>query len=177
MSRLARRPVSPSTTQDSERRAWESPDGPRIVSTQTRPAEFDSPDITSTRRAARLNDFLTARFLTMQLLPARVMMTKRVTLRDLAFILGIAAGLRFFDLGAVGLNSDEAVYAGQSASLAGNPHFTALFPIVRAHPLLLQLVMAPLYRSGIVDTPGRYVAATFGVATVALVYVLGRVLY
>jgi hypothetical protein len=37
--------------------------------------------------------------------------------------------------------------------------------------------MAPLYRSGVVDTPGRYVAATFGVATVALVYLIGRVLY
>lgn len=89
----------------------------------------------------------------------------------------IAAVLRFVDLGRFGLNSDEAVYAGQSASLAGNPHFVGIFPVVRAHPLLLQMLMSPLYRSGVPDVPGRYVAAFFGVATVAMVYVLGRVLY
>jgi len=88
-----------------------------------------------------------------------------------------ATGLRFIGLGTVGLNSDEAVYAAQSASLAGNSHFSGLFPIVRAHPLLLQVLMSPLYRSGVPDTAGRYVTAAFGVATVALVYVLGRVLY
>ena len=56
--------------------------------------------------------------------------------------------LRVAQLGRVGLNSDEAVYAGQSASLMGNPHFTANFPVVRAHPLLFQLAAAPLYRAG-----------------------------
>ncbi|HEY2296957.1 MAG TPA: glycosyltransferase family 39 protein [Jatrophihabitans sp.] len=111
------------------------------------------------------------------LLPARYRLLQQATIVELGAVLIVAALFRYLGLGTVGLNSDEAVYAGQSASLAGNQHFTALFPIVRAHPLLLQLVMAPLYRSGIVDTPGRYVAATFGVATVALVYVLGRVLY
>lgn len=89
----------------------------------------------------------------------------------------IAAVLRFVDLGRVGLNSDEAVYAGQAASLAGNPHFVGLFPVVRAHPLLTQVLMSPLYRAGHPDVPGRYVAAAFGVATVATVWVLGRVLY
>jgi len=63
--------------------------------------------------------------------------------------LGVAAVLRFVGLGTVGLNSDEAVYAAQSASLAGNPHFSHLFPIVRAHPLLTQVLMSPLYRSGV----------------------------
>ena len=95
----------------------------------------------------------------------------------LAAAFGIATVLRFVGLNAVGLNSDEAVYAAQSASLAGNAHFSGLFPIVRAHPLLLQVLMSPLYRSGVPDTAGRYVTAGFGVATVALVYVLGRVLY
>ena len=92
-----------------------------------------------------------------QLLPTRALMSHRTTVREVAITLSVAAVLRFWNLGAVGLNSDEAVYAGQSASLAGNPHFTELFPIVRAHPLLMQLLMAPLYRSGVVDTPGRYV--------------------
>ena len=89
----------------------------------------------------------------------------------------VAAVLRLADLGRVGLNSDEAVYAGQSASLAGNGHFLPHFPIVRAHPLLMQLIMSPLYRNGIQDVSGRYIAALFGAATVALVYRLGSILY
>lgn len=92
-----------------------------------------------------------------------------------AVVLSVA--LRMIDLGRVGLNSDEAVYAAQSASLAGNPHFIHLFPIVRAHPLLLQVLMSPLYRGGVQDVAGRYVTALFGIGTVALLYVLGRVLY
>jgi hypothetical protein len=89
----------------------------------------------------------------------------------------IAFVLRIADLGAVGLNSDEAVYAAQSASLAGNPHFVGLFPVVRAHPLLLQVLMSPWYADGVPDVPGRYLAALFGVGTVGLVYMLGRTLY
>jgi 4-amino-4-deoxy-L-arabinose transferase-like glycosyltransferase len=85
--------------------------------------------------------------------------------------------LRLVDLGGVGLNSDEAVYAGQSASMAGNPHFVGIFPVVRAHPLLMQMLMSPLYRQGVPDVSGRYLAAVFGVATIGMVYVLGRVLY
>lgn len=93
----------------------------------------------------------------------------------LALVLGTAA--RMVNLGGVGLNSDEAVYAGQAASLAGNPHFTDLFPIVRAHPLVFQILISPFYRSGIPELPGRYAAAAFGVATVALTYLAGRLLY
>lgn len=107
----------------------------------------------------------------------RTVLARSHAARELTPVLLVAAVLRFVDLGGVGLNSDEAVYAGQAASLAGNSHFTELFPIVRAHPLLMQILMSPFYGSGVVDTAGRYVAATFGVATVALVYVLGRVLY
>ncbi|MGZ6793743.1 MAG: ArnT family glycosyltransferase, partial [Mycobacteriales bacterium] len=59
----------------------------------------------------------------------------------------------------------------------GNPHFSGLFPVVRAHPLLLQVLMSPLYAHGVHDTVGRYVAGLFGVATVGLVFVLGRVLW
>ena len=93
----------------------------------------------------------------------------------LALILGVA--LRFAQLGAVGLNSDEAVYSGQAASLANNPHFVDLFPIVRAHPLLFQVLISPWYSSGIPDLPGRYANALFGVGTIVLVFVLGWVVY
>jgi asparagine N-glycosylation enzyme membrane subunit Stt3 len=85
--------------------------------------------------------------------------------------------LRFVDLGGVGLNSDEAVYAGQAASLAGNPHFTGLFPVIRAHPLVFQVLISPFYGSGTPDVAGRYVSALFGVGTIILVYLLGRTLY
>lgn len=95
----------------------------------------------------------------------------------LGVALAAALALRTVGLGTVGLNSDEAVYASQSASLAGNRHFTGLFPVVRAHPLLLQALMSPLYRHGQPDTVGRYVTALFGVGTVVLVYLTGRALY
>lgn len=100
-----------------------------------------------------------------------------VTTALLGLALAGAAALRFVRLDAVGLNSDEAVYAAQAASLAGNEHFTSLFPVVRAHPLLLQMLISPLYDHGVPDTPGRYVAAAFGVGTVGLTYCVGRVLY
>ncbi len=89
----------------------------------------------------------------------------------------VASALRLVDLGRIGLNSDEAVYAGQAASLAGNPAFTDNFPVVRAHPLLFQLAMSPLYRNGIPDVPGRYVSALFGVGTVLIVFLVGQQLY
>lgn len=104
---------------------------------------------------------------------------RRLQPSTIVLIVALASGaaLRLIGLGAVGLNSDEAVYAGQGASLSGNPHFTPLFPIVRAHPLLVQVLISPLYRSGVPDHAGRYVAAAFGVGTIALVHVLGRTLY
>jgi hypothetical protein len=95
----------------------------------------------------------------------------------LGVAVAVGATLRLFDLDRIGLNSDEAVYAGQSASLAGNPSFTDNFPVVRAHPLLFQLVASPFYRSGIPDVPGRYVGAAFGIATLLLVFVVGQQLY
>ncbi len=95
----------------------------------------------------------------------------------LALALALGTALRFVRLGAVGLNSDEAVYAAQAASLTGNAHFTTIFPVVRAHPLLLQVLISPFYAHGVPDTPGRYVTAAFGLGTVVLTYVVGRVLY
>jgi hypothetical protein len=114
-----------------------------------------------------------------------VQTAKEVTVtRDRAIDLGVLAlavvvgtTLRVVRLGAVGLNSDEAVYAGQAASLVGNPHFAANFPVIRAHPLLFQVLVSPFYRTGIPEVPGRYVNAFFGVGTIVLVFQLGRLLY
>jgi len=57
-------------------------------------------------------------------------------------IVGVAALLRFWRLTAVGFNSDEAVYSGTAASIAGNETLRSLFPIFRSHPLLLQIVLS-----------------------------------
>lgn len=126
-------------------------------------------DIDSSRAIGKLDLLRNPAFL-----PPRVGTLDR-TLLTLALL--SATLLRVIGLNSVGLNSDEAVYAAQSASLAGNPNFTPLFPVVRAHPLLLQVLMSPLYHAGRPDTVGRYVTAAFGVATVALVYVLGAVMF
>lgn len=98
-----------------------------------------------------------------------------VTILSVAIAVGTA--LRVTQLGAVGYNSDEAVYGGQAASLAGNPAYVPNFPVVRAHPLLFQILASPFYRSGVHDVPGRYLSATFGIATIVLVFQLGRILY
>ncbi len=93
----------------------------------------------------------------------------------LTLLLGLV--LRLVNLNAIGFNSDEAVYAGQSASLSGNPLFVNQFPIFRAHPLLLPTLMSPLFRSGTPDLRGRVVVALLGVATIAAVFLVGRELY
>ena len=85
--------------------------------------------------------------------------------------------LRLVNLNAFGFNSDEAVYAGQSASLAGNPLFVNQFPIFRAHPLLLQSLLSPLFSSGTPDLRGRVVVAFLGVATLFAIYLVGKELY
>ena len=73
----------------------------------------------------------------------------------LVVTLVVALGVRLVNLNAVGFNSDEAVYSGQAASLAGNPLFTSQFPVFRAHPLLLPVLMSPLFSSGTPDLRGR----------------------
>jgi Dolichyl-phosphate-mannose-protein mannosyltransferase len=92
-------------------------------------------------------------------------------------IAGAGAFLRLWQLGRVGFNSDEAVYAGQAASIAGDPVLKAIFPVFRAHPLLYQFLLAQLYRDGVSDLVARLLAVGFGLATIYLVYRLGRLLY
>jgi hypothetical protein len=95
----------------------------------------------------------------------------------LAAITAVAAVFRFRELGAVGFNSDEAVYTGTSASLAGNESMRSLFPIFRAHPLLLQLAVSFTEHGRLTDWAPRAIAATVGVGTVLATYALGRKLY
>jgi len=92
-------------------------------------------------------------------------------------ILLLGGILRTWGLGAVGFNSDEAVYAGQAASLAGDPQTSALFPVFRAHPLLFQSALSVIYRLGGGDVAARLLVVVLGLATVLVVYLLGRLLY
>lgn len=95
----------------------------------------------------------------------------------LCAVLGVAAAVRMVGLDNVGFNSDEAVYAGQAAALAGNPVYAGTFPVFRAHPMLVQSLLSLVYRAGEHDTAGRFVIAALGVATVAAVYLVGAELY
>jgi hypothetical protein len=86
--------------------------------------------------------------------------------------------LRLWQLDAVGLNSDEAVYAGQGASLAREPAFLPYFPVFRAHPLLFQSLLSIEYRIfGVSPLGGRLLSVAFGMATVWLTYAIGTRLY
>ena len=86
--------------------------------------------------------------------------------------------LRVARIGDAGFNSDEAVYAGQAASISGDPLMLQFFPVFRAHPLLLQSTLAAVYEiTGVRDDVGRLTVAVFGLATVLACYLLGATLF
>jgi 4-amino-4-deoxy-L-arabinose transferase-like glycosyltransferase len=95
----------------------------------------------------------------------------------LAAILALAAFLRLWHLDALGANSDEAVYAGQAASIASQPQLEPLFPIFRAHPLLFQTLLSVGYHFGGGLEVARVMSAVLGIATVAVTFSLGRLMY
>lgn len=93
-----------------------------------------------------------------------------------AFATGIV--LRFVALDRLGLNSDEAVYSGQAATLAGVEGFAEDFSIFRAHPLLYQYTVSLVYRVfGFNEVNARIVSAVFGMATLYVAYLLGKRLH
>lgn len=104
-------------------------------------------------------------------------LTRATTAAALTLIVGAGAFLRMAKLTTLGFNTDEAVYAGQAASIAGNEVLRPFFPIFRAHPLLFQATVSVFYQSGTSDFVGRFVAALFGLGTVLLTYLVGRHLY
>jgi hypothetical protein len=92
-------------------------------------------------------------------------------------VLALATFLRFWQLDRVGFNSDEAVYSGTAASLAGNDAVQSMFPVFRAHPLFLQILLSWGMHGELSDWSARAVTALIGVATVLATYALGRRLY
>ena len=96
----------------------------------------------------------------------------------LTTILFVAAVLRLWAIGSVGFNNDEAVYAGQGASLAADQTYSGLFAIFRAHPLLVQFLYSISFRFfGVNDVTPRVISVFFGLGGVALVYATGAMLY
>lgn len=95
----------------------------------------------------------------------------------LAAALVAGAGLRIWQINSIGYNTDEAVYTGQAAAIAGVEGLRDLFPVFRAHPLLYQFVLSVIYRVDYSDLWGRLLSVVVGLATVLLVYRLGRTLY
>lgn len=98
----------------------------------------------------------------------------------LALALVAGAALRLWQINSLGLNSDEAVYLGQAAAIAGDPVLSQFFPIFRAHPLLFQFILAlafPIGGTDGSDLVGRLVSVVVGLATVYLVYRAGARLY
>jgi predicted membrane-bound mannosyltransferase len=96
----------------------------------------------------------------------------------LIIIIVSASLLRLWDLGNIGFNGDEAVYSGQSATLAGNEESKKYFSIYRAHPLFLQFIVSMFFANfGVSDIVARVAPAIFGILTVIFVYFIGKELY
>ena len=107
-------------------------------------------------------------------LPLRWMLTMAL---PVSAVLAVATFLRFWQLDRIGFNSDEAVYSGTAASIAGNDVMRSMFPIFRAHPLFLQILLSFGMHGHVSDWGARAVTAAIGVGTVAATYGLGRRLY
>jgi hypothetical protein len=95
----------------------------------------------------------------------------------LVVALGAGAFLRVYQINVMGYNTDEAVYAGQAAAIAGVPVLKDLFPIFRAHPLLFQFVLSLMFKGGFNDLWGRLLAAGVGTGTIVMAYAIGKQLY
>ena len=95
----------------------------------------------------------------------------------LAIALVSGSVLRLWQINAMGYNTDEAVYAGQAAAIAGVAGLKDIFPIFRAHPLLIQFVLALIYKIQFSDLAGRLLAVAIGLGTVYLTYLAGKTLY
>jgi 4-amino-4-deoxy-L-arabinose transferase-like glycosyltransferase len=110
--------------------------------------------------------------------PRSQLLTSRpLALIAMLVIFSIGGFMRLWQLGAVGYNSDEAVYSGTAASLAGDQRLAQFFPVFRAHPMMLQTILSWVYRTGVSDAKGRAVVVAFGLVTIWVTYLLGRLLY
>src|SRR3954469_24109569 len=91
-------------------------------------------------------------------------------------IVGVALWVRLIHLTALGFNSDEAVYTGQAGALAGVGDYARNFSPFRAHPLLLQTILAMEFTmvGHMSEVMSRAPVVVTGVAGVFSTYLLGR---
>jgi dolichyl-phosphate-mannose-protein mannosyltransferase len=92
----------------------------------------------------------------------------------LTVILVLAAWLRLAGLERTSLFGDEAVYSGQAAALAGDAARADSFGVFLAHPVLFQLVLGAGFLAGLPDEGGRFLTGLFGVGSVAVAWMIGR---
>ena len=102
---------------------------------------------------------------------------RRLAMLGMTAILAVGAVIRLVNINTVGLNSDEAVYSGQAAALAGDATYQQFFAIFRAHPLLVQFLLSVLFQFGVNDVAGRLLSVGFGLAAIALTYATGSLLF
>jgi len=98
--------------------------------------------------------------------------TEAWSLTILAGAVILVAGfvLREANLNQYGLNSDEAVYAGQAAGLAGFTRYSHLFGLFRAHPLFIQLIVSVVFRfTGVSGLAAREVCVVFGLGLIVAI--------
>jgi predicted membrane-bound mannosyltransferase len=99
----------------------------------------------------------------------------RAPLAAAAALLTVGAIVRLIDIGRYGFNSDEAVYAGQAAALAGEPGYADLFGVFRAHPLLVQFSLAIVYKViGVNDLAPRLVTVMAGIGLILVAGAFAR---
>ena len=128
--------------------------------------------------AATTDDVTTRTLPSVRAQRLRTFGTSRVAVIAFLVVAVPAVALRTWELTALGYNSDEAVYAGQAASLSGNAGLLPFFPVFRAHPLLFQSMLSLVYDVfGYSDVVGRLAAVAFGLGTVAVVFFIGRLMY
>jgi 4-amino-4-deoxy-L-arabinose transferase-like glycosyltransferase len=90
----------------------------------------------------------------------------------------LSLSLRLWNIGESGFNSDEAVYSGQAASLAGVEEFNQHFSLFRAHPLLLQFFVSIAFTLfGVSDIVARSIPVVFGVSTILVTYFVAKNLF
>jgi len=107
---------------------------------------------------------------------ARTLEGRSAFLAVAGLILVLAAAVRLLNLEKFGFNSDEAVYSGQAAALAGHHDYALLFGVFRAHPLLVHFIVSLVYRvTGVNDVAPRLVSVVFGVGMVAVGGAIGTV--
>jgi len=106
----------------------------------------------------------------------RLLARRETFLAVAGLILVLATAIRLFNLERFGFNSDEAVYSGQAAALAGHQDYAQLFGVFRAHPLLVHFIVSLVYRiTGVNDVAPRVVSVVFGLGLVAVGGAIGTV--